>query len=125
MIIRGFEPGEVYVRQRMVQAPVLSMAPAYYPVYDGTEMGTSKLIIEFDYPGEMIEFKKNLDKIFDGELDAKIDIVFHEPRKYDPPKEKSPEQLAKELAELMAEGDVLREETKKLLGIPLGDDCDE
>ncbi len=123
MIIRGFEPGKVYVKQRMQQATLFP--PSYYPVYDGTEMGSSKLIIEFDYPGEMIEFKKNFDKICNGELSAKIDIVFHEPKKYDPPKEKSAEQLAKELAELMAEGDVLREETKKLLGIPLGDDFDE
>lgn len=124
MIIREFRPGKVYVKQRMVQAPVFSNVPSY-PVYDGTEMEPSSLIIEFDYPGEMIEFKKNFDKICNGELDAKIDIVFHKHPKYDPPKEKSAEQLAKELAELMAEGDVLREETKKLLGIPLGDDCDE
>lgn len=121
MIIRGFEPGKVYVKQRMVQAPVFSNVPSY-PVYDGTEMELSSLIIEFDYPGEMIEFKKNFDKVCSGELDAKIDIVFHEPPKYNPPKEKSKEQIMKALAELIAEGEILREEVKKQLGIPLGDE---
>ena len=120
MIIRGFIPGEVRIKQRMHQATLFP--PTYHPVYDGEEMEPSKLIIEFDYLGEMIEFKKNIDKMCNGELDAKIDIVFHEPKKYDPPKEKSPEQLAKDLAEIVTEGQVLREETKKLLGIPLGDD---